>query len=45
MLASAALTMSEIAFAVGFSTPGHFSTTFKDRVGITPSQYRQQSAS
>ncbi|MGA5539148.1 helix-turn-helix transcriptional regulator [Mycolicibacterium nivoides] len=45
LLASAALTISEIAFAVGFSTPGHFSTTFKDRVGITPSQYRQQSAS
>lgn len=45
LLTDAALTISEIALAVGFSTPGHFSTTFKERVGITPSQYRQQSTS
>ncbi|WP_229481262.1 AraC family transcriptional regulator [Mycolicibacterium mageritense] len=42
LLVDATLTVSEIAFAVGFSTPGHFSTTFKARVGITPSQYRRQ---
>lgn len=45
LLGDATLTMSEIAFAVGFSTPGHFSTTFKERVGITPSQYRRQAIS
>lgn len=41
LLTSTRLTITEISAAVGFSTPSHFATTFKDRVGITPSQYRE----
>ncbi len=41
LLTTTALTVTEISAAVGFSTPSHFATTFKDRVGITPTQYRQ----
>ncbi|WP_083211106.1 helix-turn-helix transcriptional regulator [Mycolicibacterium porcinum] len=40
LLASTPLTMTEISFAVGFSSPSHFATTFKQRVGVTPSTYR-----
>lgn len=40
LLASTALTMTEISFTVGFSSPSHFATTFKQRVGVTPSAYR-----
>lgn len=34
--------VAEIAAAVGFSTPGHFATAFKRRVGIAPSAYRRR---
>ncbi|WP_165612906.1 helix-turn-helix transcriptional regulator [Mycolicibacterium peregrinum] len=41
LLESAPLSITEISSAVGFSTPSHFATTFKQRVGVTPTTYRQ----
>jgi AraC family transcriptional regulator len=32
--------VTEISVTVGFSTPSHFATTFKQRVGVTPTVYR-----
>lgn len=40
LLSTSPASITEIAAAVGFSTPSHFATTFKQRVGITPSTYR-----
>lgn len=40
LLESAPLSITEISSAVGFSTPSHFATTFKQRVGVTPTAYR-----
>ncbi|WP_268793494.1 helix-turn-helix domain-containing protein [Mycolicibacterium conceptionense] len=36
-------TIAEIAVSVGFSTPSHFATAFRRRVGISPSSYRRRS--
>lgn len=33
-------TMSEIADLTGFSTPSHFSTSFKKHFGVVPSEYK-----
>jgi len=33
-------TVAEIAYDVGFSTPGNFSTAYRKCFGITPAQYR-----
>ena len=33
------LTISEVAYATGFSNASHFSTVFKDYFGKTPTQY------
>jgi len=35
--------IAEIAVAVGFSSPGHFATAFKRRIGMSPSEYRRRS--
>jgi ligand-binding sensor domain-containing protein/AraC-like DNA-binding protein len=32
-------TVSEVAYAVGFKSVSHFSQTFRDRYGVTPSEY------
>jgi signal transduction histidine kinase/AraC-like DNA-binding protein/CheY-like chemotaxis protein len=32
--------ISEIAYSVGFSSPNYFSTSFKNKYGITPKEYR-----
>ncbi|MEY2868695.1 MAG: hypothetical protein RIR01_1155 [Bacteroidota bacterium] len=32
--------ISEIAYAVGFSSPNYFSTSFKNKFGVTPSEYK-----
>ncbi|MEV0673126.1 AraC family transcriptional regulator [Mycobacterium sp. NPDC050441] len=40
LLESAPISITEISNVVGFSTPSHFSTTFKQRVGVTPTAYR-----
>ncbi|MGW1682111.1 helix-turn-helix domain-containing protein [Saccharopolyspora sp. NPDC002376] len=34
--------ITEICFAVGFSSTGTFSRTFHDIVGLSPSDYREQ---
>jgi AraC family transcriptional regulator len=41
LLATTALSVSEIGVAVGFSTPSHFATAFKQRVNVPPSVYRR----
>ena len=33
-------TISEIAYAVGFSSPNYFSTSFKNKFGISPKEYK-----
>ena len=38
------LTVTEVCFAVGFSSLGTFSTRFTELVGVPPSVYRQQAA-
>jgi AraC family transcriptional regulator len=40
-LLTTSLTITEISAAVGFSTPNHFATAFKRRVGVSPSGYRR----
>lgn len=40
MLKSTQMTVSEIAYAVGFSSPSYFSKCYKDKFGIAPSDLR-----
>lgn len=40
LLSTTTMSMTEISVASGFSNPSHFATTFKQRVGITPTAYR-----
>ena len=40
LLQDASLAISEIAYEVGFSSPGYFSTAFKNKYGITPNRFR-----
>lgn len=44
LLATTTQSITEISTALGFSTHSHFSTTFKQRVGMTPTQYRAETA-
>jgi AraC-like DNA-binding protein len=39
LLNNKSMTMSEIAYESGFSSPGYFSRSFKDRFGIPPKSY------
>jgi AraC-like DNA-binding protein len=39
------ITVSEIAYGVGFKTVPHFSARFRERFGDTPSQYRERRVS
>ncbi len=39
------LTISEIAFKVGFNSQPYFSKTFRNRYGITPGEYKTQNIS
>ncbi len=43
LLLDTSRSIAEISSAVGFSTPSHFATAFKRRVGISPSAYRRGS--
>ena len=37
------LSVSEIAYGLGFKYPQHFSRLFKQKVGVSPNEYRSQS--
>lgn len=41
MLENGSLTVSEIAYANGFSSPNYFSTAFKNKYGISPAAFRK----
>ncbi|WP_298484322.1 substrate-binding domain-containing protein [uncultured Maribacter sp.] len=40
LLQETQLTISEIAYATGFSSPNYFSTSFKNKFGKSPKEYR-----
>ena len=42
MLANSRLSIAEIAYAVGFSSQAHMTTTFKSRLKITPRRFRDE---
>ena len=42
LLKEGRMTVSEIAYALGFSTPSHFSNTFKNRFGVSPRHFLQK---
>ncbi|MDO9415481.1 helix-turn-helix domain-containing protein [Pararhizobium sp.] len=44
LLRESAFSIDEVAHAVGFSSAGNFSTSFRARFGCTPSTYRKQGA-
>jgi signal transduction histidine kinase/DNA-binding response OmpR family regulator len=37
-------TVAEVAYAVGYRSPSHFSQVFQDEVGTTPSAYREETS-
>ena len=41
MLETGSLTIAEIAYATGFSSPNYFSTSFKNKYGIPPATFRK----
>ncbi|MBM6994217.1 helix-turn-helix domain-containing protein [Paenibacillus sp. DXFW5] len=42
LIAERSLSLKEICYEVGYKDPNYFSRVFKKSVGITPSEYRQQ---
>ncbi|MGK7393566.1 MAG: hybrid sensor histidine kinase/response regulator transcription factor [Candidatus Cyclobacteriaceae bacterium M3_2C_046] len=40
LLAETNMTVAEIAYETGFSSPAYFSTAFKNKFGLTPSDYK-----
>lgn len=40
LLATTLMPVTEISHASGFSSPSHFATMFKQRVGVTPTEFR-----
>lgn len=45
LLTYSGLSMQEIAYRLGFSSPSHFSKFFRQHIGISPSSYRPSSSS
>jgi AraC family transcriptional regulator len=41
MLKETRVSLAGVAYELGFSSQGHFSTVFRKAVGVTPSEYRQ----
>jgi AraC-like DNA-binding protein len=37
-------TIAEITYMVGFSSPNYFSTVFKTKYGMTPSDFKRKQA-
>jgi transcriptional regulator GlxA family with amidase domain len=42
LLKTSSLTISEIAYATGFSSPNYFSTSFKNKFDKSPKAYREE---
>ena len=42
MLTEGSLSVTDIAFALGFSSSQYFATVFKKHLGVTPTEYRRQ---
>ncbi len=42
LISATRLSLQAISDDLGFSSPSHFSTAFKDRYGVTPREYRSQ---
>lgn len=42
LLADPKLTVSDITYSVGFSSPSYFTKCFRDAYGITPSEFREK---
>jgi YesN/AraC family two-component response regulator len=40
-LMTTTMNISEIAYAVGFSSPNYFSTTFKSKIGVSPKEFKK----
>jgi AraC-like DNA-binding protein len=40
LLLDETLTIAEVAYQLGFNSPSYFSTSFKARYQISPSEYR-----
>lgn len=43
MLQNQDMSVTEVCYTCGFTNPSHFTTVFKRKKGITPSQYQKQS--
>ena len=41
LLAEGGFTVAEVAYALGFSDPGYFSSFFKSKTGLSPAYYRK----
>ncbi|NNK76337.1 MAG: helix-turn-helix domain-containing protein, partial [Maribacter sp.] len=41
LLENTSLSISEIAYSIGFSTPNYFSTAFKNKHGVSPMAHRK----
>ena len=41
LIRSSAMSLAEVAFAVGISSQSHMTSFFKKRVGVTPAQLRK----
>jgi AraC-like DNA-binding protein len=41
-LATSKMTMKQVSYEAGYSTPSHFATKFRQLTGLTPSAFRQQ---
>ena len=39
------MTVTKTCFAVGFESPGSFSTLFKNKIGVTPSEFQKEQLS
>jgi AraC-like DNA-binding protein len=45
MLKTSDLNIAEIGYASGFSSPNYFSTSFKNKYGVSPKEYKAEEAS
>ena len=41
LLAKSSMTISEIAYNIGFTDPKYFTKCFKKQTGVTPTEYRE----